>query len=151
MDHNRWLHATQIGPIPGDSEERDSGEGKVERRMTGDREVFRRVWEAQVVGPPQIERNLLGERGDLRRRRKEMSVLDFRDVDRGCIKKVSFQDPNHLALCSPRHLLQLAALSIWTPRSSSFLCFRSMSPPYPHHRVPHRLPGIPSTLRSPLA
>ena len=87
MDHNRRLHATQIGHIPGDSEERDSSEGKVERWVTGDREVFRRVWEAQAVGPLQIERSFLGERGDLRRRRREMSFLDSRDVDRGCVAK----------------------------------------------------------------
>ena len=68
--------------------------------MTGDREVFRRVWEAQAVGLPQMERSLLGERGDLRRRRREMSFLDSRDVDRGCSQegcRVPSQDPNHLA------------------------------------------------------
>ena len=84
LDHNIQLHALHIGSLVGDSEERDSNGAKVERWVTGDREVFTPVGKAQAVGPPQIERNLLGERGDLRRRRREMSFLDSGDVDRGC-------------------------------------------------------------------
>ena len=99
--------------MPGDSEERDSGEGKVERWVTGDREVFRRVWEAQAVGPLQIERSFLGERGDLRRRRREMSFLDSGDVDRGCRLSSFFPGPR-----SPRRSSCLGCV-VFSPSSPS--------------------------------
>ena len=119
-----------------------------ERRRTGDREAFRRVWEAQAVGPPQIERNLLGERGDLRRVRREMSFLDFRDVDRDR-KVVEFlprtPTTSPILLFGVRRVLPV--ISFNSPHSASGLPNRRPSSAfdlrlthYPHHRVPHLFP-----------